>query len=154
MIDTQDLTHLFSDFIIADSNPFNLTLTETFKEGGEVKSKEIKHRIDLIEVSSPTEVIFKNSNTEIIDYYPKTWFKKIFNIKNLKELPNISLDENSFVFMSEKTSKIFKTESKVYNLEEDDKIIIGKRSLLIIFNKEGKTYAWSDPSNYKTILIR
>lgn len=151
MIDNS--SHLFSDFITVDKNPYDLELFETFKENGEIKSKTNKIKIDLQKVNSPVDLILNNCNFEIVDYYPKTLFKKIFNIKKSDKLQFIG-DENNFVFMSEKTSKIFKTNCKVYSLEEDDKVIIGTRTLLVIFKDKDTNYMWVDQSNYKTILIR
>lgn len=153
MINTEDFLKFFDNFIIADSNPFNLNYTETYKEGGEVKSKDIKETIQLTEVNSPIDLIINNSNKETLDYYPKSFFKKLFNIKSKTTLGFEGGDEY-FIFMSEKTSQIFKTNCKIYNLEEDDKVVIAKKSSIIIYQKKDKLFAYSDPLNYKTLLIR
>ena len=69
MINEQDFSHLFSDFVIADSNPFKLSTQETYKEGGELKSKTNDINIDLAEVNSPIDLILTNNNFEIVEYY-------------------------------------------------------------------------------------
>jgi hypothetical protein len=153
MINEKNFSHLFSDFVIADSNPFKLSTQETYKEGGELKSKTNDINIDLAEVNSPIDLILTNNNFEIVEYYPNTFLKKLFRLKNSDGLKFDGTD-NHFVFMSEKTSKIFKTNCKVYPLQEDNKVIIGRRSMIIIHQKDEKYFMWSDPSNYKTILIR
>ena len=82
MINTEDFSDFFDNFIIADSNPFNINYTETYKENGKVVSKDVKQTIELVEVSSPVDLIINNSNIETVDYYPKTFLKKLFKIKN------------------------------------------------------------------------
>lgn len=153
MINTEDFSDFFDNFIIADSNPFNLNYTETYKENGKIVSKDVKQTIELTEVSSPIDLIINNSNIETVDYYPKTFLKKLFKIKNKVNL-SFESDDNYFVFLSDKTSQIFKTDCKRYNLEEDDKVIIVKKSSIIIYEENNKLFACSDPSNFRTILIR
>jgi hypothetical protein len=153
MINTEDFSDFFDNFIIADSNPFNLNYTETYKENGKVVSKDVKQTIELVEVSSPVDLIINNSNIETVDYYPKTFLKKLFKIKNKVNL-SFESDDSYFVFLSDKTSQIFKTDCKRYNLEEDDKVIIVKKSSIIIYEENNKLFAYSDPSNFRTILIR
>ena len=150
MFNTEDFIEFFDDFVFADSNPFNLSYIETFKESEKIISKEIKKTIDLTEIESPIDLILNNNNFEIVDYYPKSILKRIF--KKNKQL-GFEGDENNFVFMSEKTSKIFKTNCKIYPLSEDDKVVIGKRSQLIIYQKENKLFGHVNQENIKTILI-
>ena len=58
------------------------------------------------------------------------------------------------VFMSKKLESLFQRESKVYDLEEDNKIIIYQRAPVIIFEEGEKIWAWSSPENYRNILIK
>jgi hypothetical protein len=148
-----NLDNFFSDFLVVHSNPYELISFETLKENGTIKTKQHKQTIELIEVSSPIELILNNGNFQYIDYYPNSFLKKIFNIKNDKEM-NFTGNENNFVLMSKKTAEIFKTNCKVHLIEEDDKVIIGNRSLLITYQSGEKSYAWCDVNNFKTIIIR
>mgnify|MGYP003342607466 CR=1 FL=1 len=148
-----ELNNFFSDEISVDTNTYELVTTEKYKEAGQLKTKTDKKTLHLVEVQNPVELITSNGNFEYIDYYPKSFFKKIFNIRNTKNM-SFEGDENNFVLMSEKTSKIFKTNCKVYPLNEDDKVIIGQRSLLITNQSGEKLFAWCDKSNFKTLLIR
>lgn len=152
MINTDELHNFFDEIIIADSNPFTISYVETYKESGEIKTKKKNELLELKEIDSILDLI-ENDNIKVLDYYPKTFFKKIFNIRGKCEL-KFDGDENNFVFMSEKTSKLFKTNCKTYNLNEDNKIIIGKRSRLIIYQKEGKTFTHLDKENFRTIIIK
>jgi hypothetical protein len=56
--------------------------------------------------------------------------------------------------MSKSTKKIFKTNCQVYNIEEDNKVIIGKRSRIVYQIKDGKLFINVNKDNFKTILIK
>jgi hypothetical protein len=151
MLSSEDYYEFFDNFIEVTSNPFELKYTETYKEGGEVKSKEHNQLIELKLVNSPIDLITHNSNVEVLDYYPKSIFEKIFKRKK----SNLEFDSNHhFVFMSNKTYEMLKPNCKVFNIDEDDKVVIGKKGTLITMAKDGKIWAYSDNSNYKTILLK
>lgn len=153
MISDSNLDNFFSDYLVVNSNPYELISVDTFKENGLIKTKQIKQTIDLVEVSSPIQLILNNQNFEYINYYPKSILKKLFNIKNDKQMI-FTGSENNFVLMSKKTSEIFKTNCKTHLIDEDDKVIIGNRCLLATYQSGEKEYAWCDTDNFKTILIR
>lgn len=150
---TPDLYQYFNDIIKADSNPFLLSSSQVFKQNGEVKTKFIREKIELTETKSIIDLIHNNKNIEEIDYYPKTFFKKIFNIKSKVDL-GFESDDDYFVLMSKKTQKIFPTNCPVYHINVDDKIIIGKRSRLVYQISEDKLFINIDENNYKTIILK
>lgn len=152
MIDIENYSDFFDDYLTADSKSFSIINIEKYKEGGQIKSKETSQKVELVEVNSPIDLILNNQNFEVIDYYPKTIFKKLFGKKTKLEFDQI--DRNSFIFASEKTSKLFSLNATTHILQEDDKIIIGKRTMLVTYQDGDKLYAWSEPSSYKTILLR
>lgn len=152
MIDIENYSDFFDDYLTADNKSFTIVNTEKYKESGELKSKETSQRVELIEVNSPIDLILDNQNFEVIDYYPKTIFKKLFGKKPKLELEQV--DNNSFIFASETTSKLLSSNVKTHKLNEDNKIIIGKRTMLVTYQDGGKLYAWSEPSSYRTILLR
>lgn len=153
MIDDSELYKYFDEIIEAKSNPFSISKKEVYKQNGEVKAKFINEDITLVEVQSFLDPILNNKQIEEVDYYPKTFFKKIFNIKSKINL-SFEGDSSHFVMMSNSTKKIFKTNCTVYNIEEDNKIIIGKRSRLIYQIKDDKIFINVDKDQFRTILIR
>lgn len=153
MIDDSELYKYFDEIIEAKSNPFSISKKEVYKQNGEVKVKFINEDITLVEVQSFLDPILNNKQIEEVDYYPKTFFKKLFNIKSKINL-SFEGDSSHFVMMSNSTKKIFKTNCTVYNIEEDNKIIIGKRSRLIYQIKEEKILIDINRENFRTILIK
>jgi hypothetical protein len=153
MFDTSELYLYYDNVIQADSNPFLISERVIYKENGEVKSKFINEEISLEEVNSFLQLILNNTQIEEVDFYPKTFFKKLFNIKSKKEI-GFEGDSNFFVMMSKSTKKIFKTNCQVYNIEEDNKVIIGKRSRIVYQIKDGKLFINVNKDNFKTILIK
>jgi hypothetical protein len=152
MIDYSELSKYFDDIIEANSNPFFISWSETYKEGGELKTKYHKEEIRLEKVDSFIELIINNNNIEEIDYYPKTFFKKLFNIKD--KHPQFDGDDSNFVLMSEKTQKEFKTNCVVYPLDEDNKVIVGKRTRLIYQIKDNDIYVNIDKSKFNTKILK
>ena len=153
MIDDSELYRYFDEIIEAKSNPFSISKKEVYKQNEEIKIKFINEDITLVEVQSFLDPILNNKHIEEVDYYPKTFFKKLFNIKSKINL-NFEGDSSDFVMMSNSTKKIFKTNCTVYNIEEDNKIIIGKRSRLIYQIKEEKIFIDINRENFRTILIK
>ena len=87
MIDINEWSNLFSDFMIANTNPFELTLTSKCKVGDQIVTQTEVQMIDLVLVKSAAELISKNKGAvEEINFYPKSIFKKIFRIYDLKSL--------------------------------------------------------------------
>lgn len=153
MIDETKLYLYFDDVIEANSNPFLISQRVTYKEDGKVKSKFINEEIQLEKADSITDPILNNQNVEEVDYYPKTFLKRLFKINSKKELL-FEGGSDHFVMMSKSTEKIYKTNCPVYHIEEDDKVIIGKRSRIIYQLLDGNLFLNVDKNNFKTILIR
>lgn len=151
MINFEELSLFFSDIIKADSNPYFITSKEVLKENGEIKTKYLKEEISLEEVSSVIDLIINNESVEYIDYYPKTFIKKIFNIKN--EIDLSLFDKSNFILISDKTKKMLNIKSDTYKIESDDKIIFGERGRLIYYEDDGKLFV-NIKSKLKTIILR
>ena len=98
MIDDSELYKYFDEIIEAKSNPFSISKKEVYKQNGEVKAKFINEDITLVEVQSFLDPILNNKQIEEVDYYPKTFFKKIFNIKSKINL-SFEGDSSHFVMM-------------------------------------------------------
>jgi len=152
MINFEELTTFFNDFIKADSNPYIVISKKVYKENGEVKTDYKKEEIILQEVKTPLDILLNNQNIEYIDYYPKTFFKKLFNIKGKNNL-HFEGDDSNFILMSENTQKIFKTNCNIHTIEKDDVIIIGKRDRLIYLQIDNKLFV-NLKDNIKTLILR
>lgn len=152
MINFEELSLFFSDIIKADSNPYFITSKEVLKENGEIKTKYLKEEISLEEVSSVIDLIINNESVEYIDYYPKNFIKKIFNIKNEIDL-SLYLDKSNFILISDKTKKMLNIKSDTYKIESDDKIIFGERGRLIYYEDDGKLFININKSKLKTIIL-
>lgn len=151
MIDWNELNNFFDNVIVSDSNPFHLNYTETYKVGSNITSKEVNEIIELYEVKSPLELIINNKNIEQVNYYPKNIFQKLF-----KKRPEIKFDgdETNFILLSDNLKDIFKTNCLTYNLNEDNKVVIGKKGRLIIMEESGKIFANINDENYRTIIVK
>jgi hypothetical protein len=155
MTESELLNNLdYFDFVIkADSNPFKIYSEEKYKVEGEVKTKQTVETINLQKENSIIDVIINNKNIEEVNYYPKTFWKKLFGIKSKSDL-SFNGDENHFIFMSKKTQSVFKTNCVVYNIDEDDKIVIGKRGRLVYYIESDQLYININQDNYKTIILK
>lgn len=151
MINLEELSLFFDEIIESNSETFQLDYKETFKEDGEIKNKIVIERIKLEPIQNIYQ-LFETKNIEVLDYYPKTFVKKLFNIKSFKHF-TIEGDESNFVICSENTSKIIKTNCKIHNYLIDNKIVFGKRGRLIFHRKDDMFYAKADSKNFKIYLI-
>jgi len=155
MTESELLNNLdYFDFVIkADSNPFKIYSEEKYKVEGEIKTKQTVETINLQKENSIIDAIINNKNIEEVDYYPKTFWKKLFGIKSKSNL-SFTGDENHFVFMSKKTQKIFKTNCTVYEIDKDDKVVICKRDRLVYYIESDQLYVNINQDNYKTIILK
>jgi hypothetical protein len=151
MINFEELNIFFDEIIESDNQIFQLDYKETFKENGEVKTNIVIDRINLQPIENIYN-LFETGEIEKINYYPKTFFKKLFNIKRFKYF-SIDGSESDFILCSEKTSKIIKTNCRVYNYPIENKIIFGKRGRLIYYKNRDKFFAKVDSKNFKIYLI-
>ena len=151
MIKFEELSLFFDEIIESNSETFQLDYKETFKEDGEVKTKVALERIKLEPIQDIYQ-IFENNNVERLDYYPKTFFKKLFNIKGFKHF-TIDGTESDFILCSEKTSKIIKTNCRIHNYPIEKKIIFGKRGRLIYYKNSDNFFVKVDSKNFKIYLV-
>lgn len=152
MLDFEELSKYYTDFISANTNPYQLVSKQVFKKNGEIKSITEQKLIKLEEIN-PKDLILKSSNKEEIEYYPKSFFKKIFG-KKVKIDINIEKNEEYFIITSIKTKKIVNTNCVIYDsLEEDNKIILVKRGKLIYHILEDKIYSFTDSESIEYNII-
>lgn len=143
MLDFEDLSIYYTDFIKADSNPYKLVTVQTYKNNGELKSK-IEQKLISLEEIDPKYLVLKANKIEEIDYYPKSLFKKIFRKKNKVNI-NVDKVEEYFILTSNKTSKIINTNCTVYDsLKVDNKFFLVKRGKLIYLMEDNKIYSFTD----------
>lgn len=142
MLDFEELSKYYTDFIIADSNPYKLVTSQTFKVNGEINSINNEDIIHLEEIN-PKDLALKSHYIEEIEYYPKSFFKKIFWKKPKIELVFDNPDDH-FIFVSDKTKSIINTNCNTYNLEDDNRIILGERGRLIYYISNNKIYSYTD----------
>jgi hypothetical protein len=155
----KNLYDFFSDIIWVKENPCTILTRNIIKSGEEVKIEDSKKVVYLDEVSLLEESmnlmipecgsggiinqIRKKSKIINFNYYPKNIFQKIFNKsdKNLNQLINSEISENSFIISTKKICKNIK--QPVYMFESnqidevgnrllEDLIIIGEKSQIII----------------------
>jgi hypothetical protein len=155
----KNLYDFFSDIIWVKENPCTILTRNIIKSGEEVKIEDSKKVVYLDEVSLLEESmnlmipecgsggiinqIRKKSKIINFNYYPKNIFQKIFNKsdKNLNQLINSEISENSFIISTKKICKNIK--KPVYMFESnqidevgnrllEDLIIIGEKSQIII----------------------
>jgi len=79
--------------------------------------------------------------------------EKLPDLKRKKNL-KFDFDDSVFILSSDKTKSILDTDCKIYEIKEDNKIIIGKRTRLIGYQSGEKIYAYADPESYKTLIIK
>lgn len=154
MIDINEWSDLFSDLIIATENPFKLTLTTKCKVGDQIVTSTQTQWINLLPVESAGELISKNKGSvEEINFYPKSVFKKIFRIYDLRALNKIEIGGN-IAFISRALKPFFPNQTYIRDLEEDNKIIIYQKAPVVVLEEGNKIWAWSDPENYRNILVK
>lgn len=152
MLDFEKISNYYTDFILADSNPYKLISKETFKKNGEITSKVEEKLISLHEIS-PEDLILKATKVEKIDYHPKSLIKKIFRKKNKVNI-NVDKVEDYFILTSKKTSKIINTNCAVYDsLEIDGKFFLVKRGKLIYQIVSNTIYSFTDGESIEYQII-
>lgn len=151
MFDYEDLEKYFDEIIKSDSVNFHLEFKKTYKENGLVKQRTFSEELELRPISNIQD-LFETDDVEVIDFFPKNIFQKLFSFRK-KPLYHTG-ESNQFLLMSEKTQKVFKTNCVVYELLEDNKVIIGTRSRLIYHIDGDKFWAYTDSNKFKTILIK
>ena len=142
MLDFEELSKYYTDFIVVNSNPYKLITKQVYKKNGEIEFITNEELIHLEEIN-PKDLVLKSHEVEEIDYYPKSFFKRIFWKKNKIELVFDNPDEY-FIFVSEKTKQIINTNCTIYNLEDDNKIILGQRGKLVYQISDDKIYSYTD----------
>ena len=142
MLDFEELSKYYTDFIVVNSNPYKLITKQVYKKNGEIEFITNEELIHLEEIN-PKDLVLKSQEVEEIDYYPKSFFKRIFWKKNKIELVFDNPDEH-FIFVSEKTKQIINTNCTIYNLKDDNKIILGQRGKLVYHISDDKIYSYTD----------
>ena len=169
-METESIEYLllsyFNEVIWVDENPTQFTISETFKENGVVKvstKNEIFHLQDLLVTSLEdiNKFLFEqilDCNSTDLNFYPKNFITKLFNIKSNKRL-KIELDNltsNNWIITS---NQIYDTYMKhlgynVYLSDEfENKIVIGEKDSKLILNKNLKEF-YLDKSKIKVVNLK
>lgn len=151
MLDFEELSKYYTDFIVVNSNPYKLITKQVYKKNGEIEFITNEELIHLEEIN-PKDLVLKSQEVEEIDYYPKSFFKRIFWKKNKIELVFDNPDEH-FIFVSEKTKQIINTNCTIYNLKDDNKIILGQRGKLVYHISDDKIYSYTDCRSIEYSII-
>jgi hypothetical protein len=151
MLDFEELSKYYTDFIVANSNPYKLITKQVFKKNGEIEFVTNQELIHLEEIN-PKDLVLKSSEIKEIDYHPKSFFKRIFGKKYKIELVFDNPDKH-FIFVSEKTKQIINTNCTTYNLEDDNRIILGERGKLVYHTNGNEIYSYTDCRSIEYLVI-
>jgi hypothetical protein len=160
------LSSYFNEVIWVDENPVQFTISETYKENGVIKvstKDEFFHLQDLLVTSLEdiNKFLFEqmlDCNSTDINFYPKNFITKIFNIKSNKRLKNElhSLTSNNWIITS---NQIYDTYMKdlgynVYLSDQfENKIVIGEKDSKLIINRNLKEF-YLDKSKIRVINLK
>ena len=169
-MDTDSIEYLllsyFNEITWVDENPAQFTIFETFKENQIIKvstKQETFHLQDLLVTSleDTNKFLFEqmlDCNSIDLNFYPKNFITKLFNIKSNKRL-KIELDNltsNNWIITS---NQIYDTYMKhlgynVYLSDEfENKIVIGEKDSKLVLNKNLKEF-YLDKSKIKVINLK
>jgi len=142
------LYKIFNNILHVDSNPAILSTTEIFKEDGKIKHVNKKEEYNLTEfVIESLDDLESTIITEIlnitekkqIDFYPTTFFKKLFNRCNYDELSNqldYIKDEEHFIITSTKVNKHLDVNCDVrINESLGDTLIVVRKDSKVVIHK-------------------
>lgn len=153
----------FVEVVEANDNPYTLVSHQTFKENEQLKTVVNKRLIKLYLSSHNTffsDLYFllkKSNQSEVVDFYPKNIFQKIFKKKNLNSLLNIeSLEDCNYLITSPKISKLIKTNCEVIIENDlDNEIIIGNKNSTLYLRKIDDEFEFSvDFEDFKIYQIK
>ena len=169
-MDTDSIEYLllsyFNEITWVDENPAQFTIFETFKENQIIKvstKQETFHLQDLLVTSleDTNKFLFEqmlDCNSIDLNFYPKNFITKLFNIKSNKRL-KIELDNltsNNWIITS---NQIYDTYMKhlgynVYLSDEfENKIVIGEKDSKLILNRNLKEF-YLDKSKIRIINLK
>ena len=169
-METESIEYLllsyFNEVIWVDENPVEFTISETFKENGNIKTSnkvEVYQLQDLLVTSLEDTNTFlfelmSDCRSKELNFYPKNIVSKLFNLKSNKRLKKEldGLTSNNWIITS---NEIYDTYIKDlgYNVYLSDgfenQIVIGEKSSKLILNKNLKEF-YLDKSNIRVIKLK
>ena len=169
-METESIEYLllsyFNEVIWVDENPVEFTISETFKENGNIKTSnkvEVYQLQDLLVTSLEDTNTFlfelmSDCRSKELNFYPKNIVSRLFNLKSNKRLKKEldGLTSNNWIITS---NHIYDTYIKdlgynVYLSEEfENQIVIGEKSSKFILNKNLKEF-YLDKSNIRVIKLK
>ena len=169
-MDTDSIEYLllsyFNEVIWVDENPVEFTISETFKENGNIRTSnkvEVYQLQDLLVTSleDTNNFLFElmsDCQSKELDFYPKNILSRLFNLKSNKRLKKEldGLTSNNWIITS---NHIYDTYIKdlEYNVYLSDnfenQIVIGEKSSKLILNKNLKEF-YLDRSNIRVIKLK
>ena len=169
-METESIEYLllsyFNEVIWVDENPVEFTISETFKENGNIKTSnkvEVYQLQDLLVTSLEDTNTFlfelmSDCRSKELNFYPKNILSKLLNLKSNKQLKKEldGLTLNNWIITS---NQIYDTYIKdlgynVYLSDEfENQIVIGEKSSKFILNKNLKEF-YLDKSNIRVIKLK
>ena len=169
-METESIEYLllsyFNEVIWVDENPVEFTISETFKENGNIKTS---NKVEVYQLQDLLVTSLEDTNTFLfelmsgcqskeLDFYPKNIVSKLFNLKSNKQLKKEldGLTSNNWIITS---NEIYDTYIKdlgynVYLSDEfENQIVIGEKSSKFILNKNLKEF-YLDKSNIRVIKLK
>ena len=169
-METESIEYLllsyFDEVIWVDQNTVEFTISETFKENGNIRTSnkvEVYQLQDLLVTSLEDTNTFlfelmSDCRSKELNFYPKNIVSRLFNLKSNKRLKKEldGLTSNNWIITS---NHIYDTYIKdlgynVYLSEEfENQIVIGEKSSKLILNKNLKEF-YLDKSNIRVIKLK
>lgn len=169
-METESIEYLllsyFDEVIWVDQNTVEFTISETFKENGNIRTS---NKVEVYQLQDLLVTSLEDTNTFLfelmsgcqskeLDFYPKNIVSKLFNLKSNKQLKKEldGLTSNNWIITS---NHIYDTYIKdlgynVYLSEEfENQIVIGEKSSKLILNKNLKEF-YLDKSNIRVIKLK
>ena len=169
-METESIEYLllsyFDEVIWVDQNPVEFTISETFKENGNIRTS---NKVEVYQLQDLLVTSLEDTNTFLfelmsgcqskeLDFYPKNIVSKLFNLKSNKQLKKEldGLTLNNWIITS---NQIYDTYIKdlgynVYLSDEfENQIVIGEKSSKFILNKNLKEF-YLDKSNIRVIKLK
>lgn len=160
------LLSYFNEVIWVDENPVEFTISETFKENGNIKTS---NKIEVYQLQDLLVTSLEDTNTFLfelmsdykskeLDFYPKNIISRLFNLKSNKRLKKEldGLTSNNWIITSNHIYDAY-IKDLGYNVYLSDKfenqIVIGEKSSKLILNKNLKEF-YLDKSNIRVINLK
>jgi len=160
------LLSYFNELIWVDQNPVEFTISETFKENGNIRTS---NKVEVYQLQDLLVTSLEDTNTFLfelmsdcqpkqLNFYPKNIVSRLFNLKSNKRLKKEldGLTSNNWIITSNHIYDVYMKDCG-YNVylsnEFENQIVIGDKSSKLILNKNLKEF-YLDKSNIRVIKLK